>query len=87
MRQFCSMTRVEKIKAEAERIKAVKQWPARLRKLIRLKKKAGIVYSEAKFCKDNGFSPSRFNKGKNLESIPSQETVEKVEAAFEKESV
>jgi len=81
------MTQEDKINAMAARIKAVKKWPARLKKLIALKKKKGILYSEAKFCKDHGFSVSRFNKGKNLESIPTQETVEKVEAALAKEGV
>ena len=81
------MTREQKIQAQADRIKAVKKWPARLKKLILLKKKSGIVYSEAKFCKDYGFSSSRFNKGKNLESIPTEETVQKVEAALAKEGL
>lgn len=76
------MTREEKLKAETERVKLVKKWPDRL---ARLYKKKGM--SEAEFCRAHDIPISRFNRGKNLESIPNEESVARVEAALKREGV
>lgn len=76
------MTYDERIKAEAERIKLIKKWPARLRKLAARKTDP---LSERQFCLRYALDIPAFNRKKNLVNIPRD--ISDIEAAFEKEKV
>jgi transcriptional regulator with XRE-family HTH domain len=76
------MTRIEKLKAESKRAAKAALWQTKLDNLYERK---GIKESE--FCRKHGIEPTRFNRNKTGETIPSEETLKKVQAAFRAERV
>lgn len=78
------MSRIDKLKAEAERAHKAEKWRARIYKLANRKTNP---LSESKFCKAHGINISVFNRNKNGVTIPTDEQIEKVEAALKAERV
>ncbi len=68
----------KKQKDLAERMRIIREeWPARIARLV----------SERHFCLKHGFTPSVFNRLKNLHNAPRQASFDKVEEAFRAEGV
>lgn len=85
------MTLIEKIKSrqkevadELIRAKKAAKWERRMTKLSTRK---NDPKSETKFCDDHALHQARFNRHKNGKVCPDQESLDKVEAAFNREGV
>lgn len=69
------------------RLETARTWAGRIEHLIREKRKSEPYYTEKSFCDAHGFTPSFFNRVKNVKVAPSEQTVESVEAALRAEGV
>lgn len=78
---MAELTPVEK------RIATARTWLKRVDALLAKRRKKDPNYSEAEFCRDHDFDYGFFNRNKNLRVIPSQKTVDAIEAALKKERV
>jgi hypothetical protein len=67
------------------RIAIARSWSDRVQFMIETQKEPDIHFSEKLFCLKHGFDCGFFNRNKNLRSVPSQRTVNRIEAALEKE--
>lgn len=76
--------RRQEINDELARAKKALKWSA---KIDRLASRKTNPKSEAEFCDDHKISASQFNRHKNARATPTQEIVDKVEAAFRAENV
>jgi len=77
-------TRFEDIQ---NRLSIADTWSGRIEKLVNKRLKKDPSYSEAKFCEKYKFDKGFFNRVKNVKVIPTQKTVNKIEAALKKERV
>lgn len=67
-----------------QRIKKARSWPDRVSMLVGKGKK---YKSEAALCRAHDFDAGFFNRVKNLKSVPTQKTVDKIEAVLSLEGV
>lgn len=70
-----------------KRIAVARTWSKRVDTLLKKKQKKDPEYSEAKFCEAHSFDVGFFNRLKNFKQIPTQKTVDAVEAALAAEGV